>query len=270
MLQNASHPTIWIVGTTLVLLFLLERIFPLRRVTRPLWGRLLINGGLSIITYVTALFFVRPMALGTLQWASLYSVGLLHLFGLTGPSEFLLGFLLLDLSFYYWHRLNHWVSPLWRFHNAHHIDPDLDASTGFRFHFGEVLLSIFFRVIQVAAIGPSLSTFFIYELIFQIETYFHHSNLRMPIPFERIFNFFLVTPRMHGIHHSQRHHETDSNFSVVFSFWDRIHHTYRWNISQSEITIGVPGYYEKKDNQFWNVLFLPFRKQRDYWLESEA
>jgi sterol desaturase/sphingolipid hydroxylase (fatty acid hydroxylase superfamily) len=44
-----------------------------------------------------------------------------------------LSFLLMDLAFYYWHLANHRVPFLWRFHNVHHIDPDLDVSTAFGF-----------------------------------------------------------------------------------------------------------------------------------------
>lgn len=251
-------------------LFVLEQAFPLRRRTRRLGPRLLVNACLSVATYGVAAFLVRPVSLTTLGWAANRSFGLLRFGQLYRPIEFLLGFLLLDLSFYYWHRLNHRAPCLWRFHNVHHIDPDLDASTGFRFHFGEVALSSVFRVAQVAAIGPAPSTFLLYELVFQIETYFHHSNLRLPLALERPLNFLIVTPRMHGIHHSQVHNETDSNYSVVFSFWDRLNRTYRSDIPQDEITIGVPGYYEPDDNRALAALSFPFRKQRDYWQGQES
>ncbi len=256
--------------SALGLLFVLEQAFPLRHRTRRLLPRLVVNAALSLATFGVAAMLVRPAALATTGWTESRSFGLLHMAALPRPLKFVAGFLLLDLTFYYWHRVNHRVSFFWRFHNVHHIDPDLDASTGFRFHFGEVALSTVFRVIQVAAIGPAVATLLIYELVFQIETYFHHSNLRLPIALERPLNFIIVTPRMHGIHHSQFHDETDSNYSVVFSAWDRLHRTYRWNIPQEAITIGVPGYYEPDDNRALQTLVLPFRKQRDYWRGRES
>lgn len=259
-----------LVLAVLAALFLLERLFPLRRRTRRLGPRLLVNAALSAGTYAVAALLVRPAALASAGWAAAKGFGLLHWAALPETAAFALGFILLDLSFYYWHRLNHQVAFFWRFHNVHHIDPDLDASTGFRFHFGEVALSAVFRVIQVAAIGPTLATLVIYELIFQVETYFHHSNLRLPIGLERVLNFLIVTPRMHGIHHSQYHDETDSNYSVVFSLWDRLHRTYRWAIPQDAITIGVPGYYEPEDNSLWRAFRLPFGRQRDYWRGQES
>ena len=61
--------------------------------------------------------------------------------------------LFLDYTLWIWHWLNHKVPFLWRFHLVHHIDRDLDASTALRFHFGEMTLSIGFRLVQVAILG---------------------------------------------------------------------------------------------------------------------
>jgi sterol desaturase/sphingolipid hydroxylase (fatty acid hydroxylase superfamily) len=177
----------------------------------------------------------------------------------------LLAFLLLDLSFYYWHRLNHTWPLLWRFHNVHHIDPDLDSTTAFRFHFGEIAYSTVFRVVQIAVIGPGAFAFVLYEGIFLAATVFHHSNVRLPPGTERLLSVFIVTPRMHGIHHSIIREETNSNFSVVLRLWDTLHRTLRLDINQNEIRIGVAAYATDKDNSVAQLLLLPFRKQRKYW-----
>ncbi len=176
----------------------------------------------------------------------------------------------MDLAFYYWHRANHKVPVLWRFHNVHHIDPDLDVSTSFRFHFGEIALSAIFRIIQILIIGITPAVYFIYEICFTANTIFQHSNIKLPISFERILNKIIVTPRMHAIHHSQFRTETDSNYSTVFSWWDRLHKSIRLNIPHKDIVIGVPGYYKPGDSNFGNLLLLPFKKQRDYWKKPDG
>jgi len=51
-------------------------------------------------------------------------------------------------------------------------------------------------------------------------TAFHHSNWRLPRALDRALNLVLVTPRMHGIHHSVDERETNANWSVIFSWWD--------------------------------------------------
>jgi sterol desaturase/sphingolipid hydroxylase (fatty acid hydroxylase superfamily) len=101
------------------------------------------------------------------------------------------------------------------FHNVHHIDADPDVSTAFRFHFGEIILSIGFSLLQVSLIGPSVWAFALYQLVFQAEVLLRHSNVRIPLGAERLLNHVLVTPRMHGIHHYIAKSST-SNRPVVF------------------------------------------------------
>jgi sterol desaturase/sphingolipid hydroxylase (fatty acid hydroxylase superfamily) len=257
--------TLLIVGSLFGMLFVLERFIPLRARKAELIARLVINLCFSALAFGVAAVLVRPAAQATLHWAGMKPFGLVHLVPLPAAAQFIIAFLLMDLSFYWWHWLNHRIPFLWRFHNVHHIDPDLDVSTGFRFHFGEVAMSAVFRVVQVALIGISAPAFATYELVFQANTLFQHSNVRLPIRVERLLNKVFVTPRMHGIHHSQVEGETNSNYSVVFSCWDRLHRTLGLNIPQSEIVIGVPGYSAPDDLRLINSLLLPFRKQRDYW-----
>ena len=252
------------------LVLILERFFPLRRETRSLLARLVVNIAVSILTFVAAISLVQPAAQWALRWSTDKPFGLVHLFVLPSWVELIVSFLLMDLAFYYWHVANHRIPFLWRFHNVHHIDPELDVSTAFRFHFGEVALSSIFTVIQISLIGISAWAYAIYQTAFQLEVLFHHSNLRLPIRFERLLNKLVVTPRMHGIHHSQVQRENNSNFGTVFSWWDRLHRTLGLNIPQSEILIGIPGYSLPEDNTIVNALVMPFRKQRDYWRKPDG
>src|ERR1700674_1138613 len=246
-------------------LFGLERLFPLRKSTRSLLGRLIVNLAISALTFLAAATLVQPAVQWTLHWSGDKPFGLVHLVTLPSWLELALSFLLMDLAFYYWHLANHRAPFLWRFHNVHHTDPELDVSTAFRFHFGEIALSSGFNIVQISLIGISPWAFAIYQLAFQSEVLFHHSNLRLPIRFERFLNKLIVTPRMHGIHHSQVHRENNSNFGTVFPWWDRLHRTLGLNIPQSEIAIGIPAYSLPEDNTVPNALLMPFRKQRDYW-----
>lgn len=254
-----------ILAGVFAVLWLLERWMPLRQPKHPLLGRLAVNALITALAFGVNAGVVQPAARLTLGWAGQANFGLIHWLPLPIVAQSVLAFLLMDLTFYYWHRLNHRLPWLWRFHNVHHIDPDLDVSTGFRFHFVEIAFSAGFRVVQVALIGVSLGTYVIYETVFQANTLFHHSNVHLPIWLERSLNWVLVTPRMHGIHHSQIQAETNSNYSVVFPWWDRLHRTLRLNIPQVKIAIGVPAYANPEDNRVDTVLLMPFRSQRQYW-----
>jgi len=94
---------------------------------------------------------------------------------------------------------------------------------------------------------------------------FHHANVRLPLALERAAGLLLVTPRMHGIHHSIVQEESDSNFSSGLSVWDRLHGTLRLNVPQSAITLGVPAYPSPADEALTKALALPLTHDRPSW-----
>jgi sterol desaturase/sphingolipid hydroxylase (fatty acid hydroxylase superfamily) len=255
----------YLVPGLFLLLLVLESIRPLRRLKRTRGRRYLVNGALTGLGFLAGVLVVRPAALAAALWAQGRTFGLLHLASLPLWLQVAAGVLLMDLTFYYWHRLNHTRPLLWRFHNVHHADPDMDVTTSFRFHFGEVLYSTLFRLLQVALIGVLPLTYVVYEVVFNCATMFHHSNLRLPVAWERRLNRVFVTPRMHGVHHSTVGPETNSNYSVIFSWWDRLNRSLKLNVGQSDIVIGVPGYLLPGDNRILPLLALPFHRQRPYW-----
>jgi sterol desaturase/sphingolipid hydroxylase (fatty acid hydroxylase superfamily) len=123
--------------------------------------------------------------------------------------------------------LTHRVPLLWRFHLVHHVDLDLDASTALRFHFGELLFSVPWRAAQVIVIGVSPTSYLVWQGLVFFSILFHHSNVALPIKLERWVVRFVVTPRMHGIHHSVVRGETDANWSSGLALWDWLHGTFR-------------------------------------------
>lgn len=241
-----------------VVLLAAETVLPLRRRRLPRMRRYQVNAGLAILALAAGAVVVRPVGLRLAALSSERSLGLLHLLSLPGWITFAAGFLLMDLTFYYWHRFNHTVPILWRFHSVHHIDPDLDVTTSQRFHFGEILLSTLFRTFQVLLLGIVPLTYVVYETSFTLAVLFHHSNLRMPVGVERRLNRLLVTPRMHGIHHSVVRSELNSNYSAIFQFWDALNRSLVLNVPQSIITMGVGRYQRPGDNGFLNQVLLPF------------
>jgi len=75
---------------------------------------------------------------------------------------------------------------------------------------------------------------------------------------------------MHAIHHSQMERETNSNYSTVFAWWDRLNRSLELGISQAALRIGVPAYTGREDQNFVECLRLPFRAQRDYWRNADG
>ncbi len=173
-------------------------------------------------------------------------------------AEALLAIILMDYTLYVWHVLTHRVPFLWRFHVVHHIDLDLDASTALRFHFAELAISVAWRAGQVALIGVSPLAFSLWQTALFISVLFHHSNVRLAVDVERQLNRIIVTPRMHGIHHSTVREERDSNWSSGLTIWDRLHGTLKLDVPQDEITIGVPAYRAAEEVTLRKILKLPF------------
>lgn len=242
-----------------------ERRRPLRRRVEPLApraGRNSVLAGLSAaMTHAAETAVILPLA----RWIARRRVGLLYLLPLPRVVRSALGFLLLDYTLWIWHWLNHHVPALWRFHLVHHVDLDLDASTGIRFHFGEMALSVVFRAGQVVIIGVEPSTLRAWEQTLVTSVIFHHSNVRLPWRAERVLARFIVSPRMHGIHHSIVHRETDSNFASLIAWWDWLHATIQLNVPQDDITIGVPAYQNPRDVTLPKMIRLPFSPQRNDW-----
>jgi sterol desaturase/sphingolipid hydroxylase (fatty acid hydroxylase superfamily) len=191
--------------------------------------------------------------------------GLLKLARLPAWVEVPLAIVPMDYTLYLWHVLTHRVPWLWRFHRVHHADLDLDAATAVRFHFGELALSVPWRAAQVLLIGTSPRALSIWQTATIVSILFHHSNLRRPIAIERALNRVIVTPRMHGIHHSIVEEETNSNSSNGLAFWDRLHGTLRLNVPQEAVTIGLPAYRRPAEVTLGRLLVIPFGPKQPDW-----
>lgn len=245
-----------------IFLFALESKFQLRKRVQERWKRITINSFVSIPAFTLLRFLFIPAMVWLAKLNEGLHFGINYLYELPKPAEFMIAFLLLDYGNYFWHMLNHKFTFLWRFHLVHHTDKDLDVTTAFRFHFGELIGSVFFRGAITLLSGASPFTVLVYEIIFEAATEFHHSNFKLPLKFEKVLNKLIVTPRMHGIHHSTIRHERDANYSVIFSFWDRLHQTLKINIPQDEVVIGIPSYSNAKELTIGFLLKLPFTKIR--------
>jgi sterol desaturase/sphingolipid hydroxylase (fatty acid hydroxylase superfamily) len=163
----------------------------------------------------------------------------------SGPPGLAADLLLLDFLIYWWHRANHEIGFLWRFHRVHHFDRFLDASSALRFHFGEVLLSALARAVAIVVLGFPLVSVLAFEGLLLLATIFHHSNLRLPARVEAALARVVVTPSIHWVHHHRLQRDTDSNYSTVLSLWDRAFATRSPTPRTPAMPIGVEGQDER-------------------------
>jgi len=222
-------------GVAVGALVVVERLRPLRSLKDPAPTRVGRNLTLGLLAAATTAASEVPLVAPVQRLAARRQLGLLRLLRLPRALRVILGFLLLDYTLYIWHWLNHRAPALWRFHAVHHIDLDLDSSTGIRFHFGELALAAGFRAAQVLLLGVDAGTLRVWQQC-----------------------LLIVTPRMHGIHHSTRVEETNTNFSSLLSWWDRLHRSLRLDVPQPTITIGVAGFLDPADVTLERSLTFPF------------
>ena len=189
--------------------------------------------------------------------------GLVSWLARSHSARLVLSVILLDYGLYIWHVLTHKVPQLWRFHLVHHIDLDLDTSTAVRFHFGEMLLSIPWRLAQICLVGASPLAVSIWQTFLLVSILFHHSNVRLPVRIERVLSFMIMTPRLHGTHHETRREHANSNWSSGLTIWDLLHGTYKWR--QAQGTTGVPVYQDIEDVTLPRCILLPFEPQVEDW-----
>lgn len=187
--------------------------------------------------------------------------GLLKQLDLPPWAENVLAVALMDYTLYLWHVLVHRVPFLWRFHQVHHADLDMDASTALRFHFAEMAVSVPYRAAQVAVLGIAPRPLSIWQTFLLVCVIFHHSDLRLPLWLERRLVRVVVTPRMHGIHHSIVEEEVNSNWSSGLTLWDWLHGTLRLGVPQQEIDIGLPAYRQPEDVTLPKLIEMPFVEQ---------
>jgi len=255
-----------IVGKALLLggiaaLLYFERKYPLRQPVEPGVRRLARNVATGALTAVTVSLFDRPVVARVSKLTEQRRWGLLPRLRAPAPVKTALAVALMDYTLYWWHVLLHRVPVLWRLHEPHHIDRDLDTSTGVRFHFGEFLASIPWRCAQVIAIGAGPRALALWQKLTLAEVLFHHSNVRMPRDLERAMSRFVVTPRLHGIHHSVVRSERDSNYSSGLTVWDRLHGTAGVVLGRDDVEIGLLDHSRAEDVTLVKTLALPFNRR---------
>jgi sterol desaturase/sphingolipid hydroxylase (fatty acid hydroxylase superfamily) len=226
---------IYIIATFFALIFIWENILPQRRFAK-LFKHNLFNFGIGavnlLLTFFGGLYFAKY-----LDWFQLNGIGLL--FNIFPAFAFALSLIIADILMYWWHRFNHTIPFLWRFHSFHHLDSEMNATTAIRFHAVELFFSFIFRMVFYPIFGISNSAVLVFSTIHFSMIIFHHSNIYLHEKIDKIVRLFIASPGMHRIHHSNKWQETNSNYTSILSCWDWIFGSYVRKPGE-EIVFGVP------------------------------
>jgi len=238
-------------------MFLLETFWSARPWDTTRWKRWVFHGGLSIFnTIFTRLLLVGPL-LVWLHFVREQGWGLSQVFGLSGFGEIVATIVVLDCFDYWWHRFNHLVPFLWRFHRVHHMDTHVDVTTALRFHPIELALSSLAKSTWILVWGPSLVAFLIFEAGITTYSLFHHSSIDLPDKVEKFVRLIHMTPRVHASHHTVSMRTRDANYSTIFLVWDRLFRTFQEPAYEEIKKLGLP---EGRETymSFKRLLLTPF------------
>lgn len=224
---------------------------------RPAWGT---NLGLWVVD--TLLLVVVCGACGWLvaAWAAERQLGLFPWLGASAWAAAGLGLLALDAVSYGWHRANHQVPLLWRFHQVHHSDASFHLTTALRFHPGELLLALPVRLAAVIALGVPPAGVLLFELVFGVANLLEHGNFDLPRRLEPAAQRLFITPALHRRHHTADWRALDTNFGTVFSVWDRLGRSLRTSDAAARFETGLPDWHGAAAPSMRQSLLLPFRR----------
>lgn len=254
------------IPTIIVVLFLIIMEFVLPRKVRIFTRLFRWINNLGIIFINRILLFLLVLIPVSLNEYNPFP-GLMNLVEIPLLVKSLLGFIILDLTIYFQHKLFHTSSFLWKLHRMHHTDMDLDFSSALRFHPFEILISLAIKVLTMWIWGISSNTLIIFEILLNLFAMFNHSNFYIPEKLDSVLRYIIITPDMHRIHHSVHRKECNSNYGTIFSFWDFLFNSYckEPRDGHVDMILGVRNYMDIKYQKIHWMLITPFvrEKQRD-------
>jgi sterol desaturase/sphingolipid hydroxylase (fatty acid hydroxylase superfamily) len=249
---------------------LIELLWPKRKLMVSKRKRWLTNLGISV-TGTLLLWLLRLMsvlavpvaAIAAAFYAETHQIGLLNQVAWPAWVKLTIALVVLDLAIWAQHLASHKIPLLWRLHQVHHADRDIDVTTAVRFHPIEIGLSMLWKIVVVVPLGASPFSVFLFEVILNACAMFNHANIALPQWLDRIVRLFIVTPDMHRVHHSVLRREHDSNYGFNLSIWDRLFRTYtaQPEAGHQGMTIGLNPYQSTAPTRFGWSLWLPFGRQ---------
>ena len=162
------------------------------------------------------------------------------------------GFLLVDLAYYWFHRTSHEVAVVWGSHEAHHQSEEYNLTVALRQGFLQFLFSWPFNL-PIALVGIHPVIFIIAGQFNTIYQFWIHTRAIKKLP--RFIEWFLNTPSHHRVHHAIDPKYIDRNHAGTLIIWDKMFGTFQAEEEE-------PHYGTVKPLASWN----PIWAQVQYWV----
>lgn len=216
---------------------------------------------IALILIASCLAALLPISsFSAAYWARETDLGLLNAIGLSGALIFAISAVFQSFWYFLVHLASHKIPLLWRFHKVHHSDYDLDVTTTFRVHPLIYLVTILMNVLIVVVFGLQPEAIIAHAMIVLLIDMWHHTSLQFPEFIERALRPYVITPKLHRLHHSDHFKETETNFGHDLALWDRIFGTYlvEPQRSKQEFRYGLRQHPKDRANSLDLQLLAPF------------
>lgn len=181
------------------------------------------RANLVMILPVMAAAALSDLALvGLAGYGHRHGAGLIPWLGLSGLPALVATVVVVDLAGYLTHRWSHTSARLWSVHRTHHTDPDMDVTTSLRTHPLDVVAIVVGSSAAVLLLGAAPAHVAISAAIGAVFGLWDHARIVLPTWLEGALVWVIQTPGLHRVHHSPTLPETNSNYGLIFSCWDRL------------------------------------------------
>jgi len=259
-----AHLQFYAVLGALAAMAVWESFRPLRKPVGSTARRWIDNAILATLGSGLARLCLPLAGIACAQFAQARGLGLLNLFDVPPWLAFAITVLALDLGHYATHRLVHAVPLLWRIHKIHHADLHVDCATAVRHHPLDTLLAASIDLLVIAALGATPLGVLAASTLTLAVAAFSHANVSLGAKLDAVLRRVVVTPAMHVVHHSSEHDEANSNYTVLFSWWDRWFGTWKEapRLGLSRLRVGIAEARHPEEVALVRSLAMPFRRER--------
>ena len=208
------------------------------------------------ISLLISIYLLKPLV----NFYSIFEIISLSDISIPRPISIVLAILLIDFTNYLIHRVSHKIPYLWKLHRLHHSDKKVDAVTTFLHHPFEIMVNSLLIIALYVVFDIPVVVIVWFSYFGAVHSAFTHTELLIPEKIDRYLKYFIITPNIHRIHHSQDMKEGNSNFGNVFPWWDILFKTYTSKTKKElmSISFGIADKESPKTNTLKNLLINPF------------
>ena len=175
---------------------------------------------------------VKGMTLVFMLW-----IGQFQILYVSNPYLYwILLFFMVDLSFYFEHRCEHFSRVLWAVHVTHHSSQEYNLTTGFRSSVFRPFVNFWFFIPWVL-LGFNPLDILLMDAICQIYGIMVHTQYVRKMP--KWFETFFVTPSHHRVHHATNLVYLDKNMGMVLIVWDILFGTFQDELESEKAVFGL-------------------------------